>query len=80
MSITHFIRTNSRWLLAGGAMTFGTCFGQTFFIAIFARQIMETYGLSNGDWGALYALGTTASGLMMIWAGGLATRGSKTRT
>jgi MFS family permease len=72
MDILSFIRTNSRWLIAGGAMTFGTCFGQTFFIAIFARQIMETYGLSNGDWGALYALGTTASGLMMIWSGGLA--------
>jgi MFS family permease len=72
VDILTFIRTNSRWLLAGSAMTFGTCFGQTFFIAIFARQIMETYGLSNGDWGALYALGTTASGLMMIWAGGLA--------
>ncbi|MBE9475876.1 MAG: MFS transporter, partial [Proteobacteria bacterium] len=35
---------------------------------------METYALSDGDWGSLYALGTTASGLTMIWAGGLADR------
>ncbi len=72
MDIVTFIRTNSRWLFAGGVMTFATCFGQTFFISIFAKQIMETYALSHGDWGALYAIGTAASGLTMIWAGGLA--------
>ncbi len=72
MSILDFIRTNSRWLFAGGVMTFATCFGQTFFISIFARQIMETYTLTDGEWGSLYAIGTTASGLTMIWAGGLA--------
>ena len=72
MNIVAFIRTNSRWLFAGGVMTFATCFGQTFFIAIFARQIMDTYALSDGDWGTLYAIGTTASGLLMIWAGSMA--------
>ncbi len=72
MSILEFIRTNSRWLFAGGVMTFATCFGQTFFISIFAKQIMETYTLTDGEWGTLYAIGTTASGLLMIWAGGLA--------
>ncbi|KAB7614576.1 MFS transporter [Amylibacter sp. SFDW26] len=72
MSILNFIRNNSRWLFAGGVMTFATCFGQTFFISIFAKQIMETYTLTDGEWGSLYAIGTTASGLTMIWAGGLA--------
>lgn len=72
MSILDFIRTNSRWLFAGGVMTFATCFGQTFFISIFAIQIMETYSLTDGEWGSLYSIGTTASGLTMIWAGGLA--------
>lgn len=74
MTIAHFIRTNSRWLFAGGVMMFAASFGQTFFISIFARQIMETYALSDGDWGTLYAIGTTASGLTMIWAGGLVDR------
>ena len=74
MTTLTFIRTNARWLFAGGAMMFATSFGQTFFISIFAKQIMQTYALSNGDWGSLYALGTTASGLTMIWAGGLADR------
>lgn len=72
MGTLTFIRSNARWLFAGGAMMFATSFGQTFFISIFARQIMETYSLSDGDWGSLYALGTTASGLTMIWVGGLA--------
>ncbi len=74
MTTLTFIRTNARWLFAGGAMMFATSFGQTFFISIFAKQIMQTYSLSYGDWGSLYALGTTASGLTMIWAGGLADR------
>jgi MFS family permease len=72
MGTLTFIRTNARWLFAGGVMMFATSFGQTFFISIFARQIMETYALTDGDWGSLYALGTTASGLTMIWVGGLA--------
>jgi MFS family permease len=72
MSTLTFIRNNARWLIAGGTMMFATSFGQTFFISIFAKQIMGSYGLSDGDWGTLYALGTTASGLTMIWAGGLA--------
>lgn len=74
MDILTFIRSNARWLFAGGVMMFATSFGQTFFISIFARQIMETYALSDGDWGTLYAIGTTASGLTMIWLGGLADR------
>ena len=74
MTALTFIRSNARWLFAGGVMMFATSFGQTFFISIFAKQIMETYTLTDGDWGALYALGTTASGLTMIWAGGLADR------
>ena len=55
-------------------MMFATSFGQTFFISIFAKQIMQAYSLSYGDWGSIYALGTTASGLTMIWAGGLVDR------
>jgi len=74
MTTLAFIRTNARWLFAGGVMMFATCFGQTFFISIFARQIMDTYALSDGDWGSLYALGTAASGLTMIWVGGYADR------
>ncbi len=58
-----------RWLAAGGLLTFASCFGQTFFISIFADQIMNDYSLTNGEWGRIYGLGTMSSGLLLIWAG-----------
>lgn len=52
-------------------MTFATSFGQTFFISIFAPNIMAKFDLSDGDWGSLYAIGTLFSGILMIFAGSL---------
>ena len=52
-------------------MNFASSFGQTFFISIFAGKIQAEYGLSHGDWGGLYATATTASALVMVWAGTL---------
>lgn len=69
-----FIRENLRYLTVGVMLLFGSCLGQTFFISIFAAQIMEAFTLTDGEWGRLYAIGTFASGILMIWAGGLADR------
>jgi MFS family permease len=69
MNPIHFLKTNARWLSAGSLLNFSSSFGQTFFISIFAAQIMRDYGLSDGDWGRIYGAGTLASGLLMIWAG-----------
>ncbi len=69
-----FIRNNARWLGAGGLLVFCSSFGQTFFISVFAGNIRADFGLSHGEWGSLYALGTLASAAVMIWAGGLADR------
>ncbi len=71
MSILHFLRANASFLAAGVLLTFGSSFGQTFFISIFAGEIRTAFGLSHGAWGGIYTLGTTASALLMIWAGGL---------
>ncbi|MBZ8117931.1 MFS transporter [Roseovarius sp. LXJ103] len=71
MNTLGFLRDNARWLSAGVLLTFLSSFGQTFFISIFAGEIREGFGLSHGQWGGIYALGTTASAIMMIWAGGL---------
>ncbi|MEM7243235.1 MAG: MFS transporter [Pseudomonadota bacterium] len=70
----NFIKDNLKWLSVGGMLTFSSCLGQTFFISIFAAQIMDSFSLSDGDWGRIYALGTFASGILMIFAGGLADR------
>ncbi len=67
----EFLTANSHWLAAGALLTFIGSFGQTFFISVFAGEIQETFGLSHGSWGAIYAVGTTLSAAIMVWAGGL---------
>ena len=74
MPILAFLRENAPWLTAGVLLTFLSSFGQTFFISIFAGQIREAFELSHGEWGGIYTVGTAASALVMIWAGGLTDR------
>ncbi len=74
MDTLSFLRLNSRWLAAGALLTFMSCFGQTFFISIFAGEIMGEFGLSHGEWGGIYALGTLISAFVMVWAGTLTDR------
>lgn len=74
MSSLNFVKSNARWLGAGAALTFSSCFGQTFFISIFAGEIRDEFGLSDGDWGGIYTLGTLASAAVMLWAGTLTDR------
>ena len=66
-----FLFRNAPWLAAGALLTLLSSFGQTFFISIFAAEIQSEFGLSHGAWGGIYALGTTASAIVMVWAGGL---------
>lgn len=74
MGFLHFIRSNARWLSAGGVLSLSSSFGQTFFISIFAGEIMAAFDLTDGEWGGAYSLGTTASALLMMWAGTLSDR------
>ncbi|WP_338549620.1 MFS transporter [Roseovarius phycicola] len=71
MKIFDFLRGNLPWLSAGMLLTFLSSFGQTFFISIFAGEIRETFSLTHGQWGGIYTLGTAASAMIMVWAGGL---------
>lgn len=70
-SLIGFLRGNAPWLLSGFLLTFASSFGQTFFIAIFAGDIRQEFGLSHAAWGGLYAAATTASAGVMVFAGGL---------
>lgn len=74
MGVLGFLRSNASWLLAGFLLTFSSSYGQTFFISLFAGQIRETFALSNGQWGGIYTLATTASALLMVWSGALTDR------
>lgn len=63
---------NWRWLATGVLLTFGSSFGQTWFISLFAGEIRADYGLSDGQWGALYTVATLSSAGLLLWRGGLA--------
>lgn len=69
-----FLRENGRWISAGALLTLLSSFGQTFFISIFAGEIRAEFALSHGNWGAIYAIGTLASAVIMVWAGALSDR------
>lgn len=69
-----FIRENLPFLTAGFLLSFVSSFGQTYFIAIFGAEIRNDYGLTNGEWGLIYMIGTAVSALVMVFAGGLADR------
>ena len=78
-SYLTFIRDNAPFLVTGALLSFLSSFGQTFFISIFGGEIRADYGLTNGEWGLIYMVGTGASAALMVFAGGLADR-SRVRT
>jgi|TARA_B110000444_G_scaffold257112_1_gene294912 MFS family permease len=65
-----FLIQNARWLIATALLYFCSCFGQTFFISLFAGEIREAFDLSHGDWGFIYSGGTLASAVAMLFFGG----------
>lgn len=74
MDYLHFLRTNWLFLLAGFLLTFTSSYGQTYFISLFAGEIKADFGLTDGQWGGIYTLGTTASAIAMVWVGVLTDR------
>lgn len=69
MTLLQFIRDNAPFLAAGALLTFCSSFGQTYLISVFAGVIRAEFGLSHGDWGLIYSIGTFASAVVMVWAG-----------
>ena len=70
----RFLRDNAAFLSAGLLICFTSSYGQTFFISLFAGEIMRDFGLSDGGWGLVYTLATTTSAGLMVFAGGLTDR------
>jgi MFS family permease len=69
MGYLRFLQANWLFLLAGFLLTFTSSYGQTYFISLFAGEIKADFGLSDGQWGGIYTLGTTLSAITMVWAG-----------
>ena len=74
MNFVAFLKQNANWLSTGALLAFLSSFGQTYFISIFAGEIRTDFELSHGAWGGIYTLGTGASAVVMVWAGGLTDR------
>lgn len=69
-----FLRGNAPWLGAGALLAFSSSWGQTYFISIFAGAFRGEFGLTDGQWGAIYGAGTLISAGLMVFAGGLIDR------
>ena len=65
MQILGFLRDNARWLAGGFLLTFFSTVGQTTFISLSAGDVRAEYGLTHGQFGAVYMLGTLASALTL---------------
>ncbi len=74
MEYLLFLRRNWLFLLAGFLLTFTSSYGQTYFISLFAGEIKTDFGLTDGQWGGVYTVGTTLSAITMVWAGVLTDR------
>jgi len=69
-----FFRRSASWLSATFLLAFASSFGQTFFISLFGGEIRAEFGLSHGDFGEIYLVGTVASAVTLIWLGKFADR------
>jgi sugar phosphate permease len=70
--MVRFLIDNRRWLGTGLLLAFASSFGQTWFIALFAGEIRAEYGLTDGQWGALYTAATLSSAALLLSRGSLA--------
>lgn len=67
----NFFHKNFGLLSIGFLTTFGSGFGQTYFISLFGGFFREILNLSNGEFGAYYSLATILSAISLIWVGKL---------
>lgn len=69
-----FLRAHGPLIAFGAFMCFASSFGQTFFISLFGGKIRETFALTHGEFGTVYATGTMLSAATLVWAGRLIDR------
>lgn len=64
-----FIAHNWAMIAFGATLTFGSSFGQTYFVSVFNPFMRDELSLTDGQLGGLYALGTLAAAGALIWLG-----------
>jgi hypothetical protein len=68
-SYVGFLAAHRGALAFGFGLTFFSSVGQTFFVALFNRQIRDVYDLTSGEFGTIYAVASLTSAMLMIRAG-----------
>lgn len=68
-SYFSFLLGNARWLIGGFLLCFFSSFGQTFFISLSGGHIREEFGLTNGEFGALFMAATLVSAICITQLG-----------
>ena len=61
-----FLLSDPKLLLYGFSILFFASYGQTFFISLFNTEIRLFYGLSDGEFGLVYAIATLSSSFILI--------------
>ena len=62
----NFFNLDPKLLFYGFSIIFFANYGQTFFISIFNKEIRALYGLTDGQFGLVYALGTLSSSFFLV--------------
>jgi MFS family permease len=64
-----FTRANARWIGGGFLLLLFSSFGQTFFVGLAGADLRNRFGLTGGEFGALYMAATLASAMTLPWVG-----------
>ena len=67
--IIDIVRSNFKIIIFGFVFTFFSSIGQSFFIGLFNSNIRDELNITHGEFGAIYAVATLCSSLMLIWLG-----------
>ena len=69
MTYFEFIKKNSRFTGFGIIIMAFSGFGQTYVIALYNNQVLQSFDLSKSDLGLIYSIATLSSGLLLMWSG-----------
>lgn len=65
----YFIKGNFRKLSFGWTLTFLSSFGQTFLISLYVTEISSEFAITEGTFGAIYAICTVLASFIMLTVG-----------
>jgi len=68
--IHTFFKYNLSLVAFGFILTFFSGFGQTFLLSLYVPSIEQLLGISNAEFGSVYAIATVGSAFTLPWIGG----------